>query len=162
MRKNIYYILGAFLTMTAIGIISAGASSVITEKTEQKDVVPFQALQDYQILLTGNEGGVSTYSGTKNNVRISFESDAEKIKKIIIAFDYNTGDEEKNIHAQEIIDVVNRLMPHKLQDLPSAAVLLKEKLSAMNQTRDEDIFSIEQLRFEAHINNGMVNLRITQ
>lgn len=162
MRKNIYYILGAFLTMTAIGIISAGASSVITEKTEQKDVVPFQALQDYQILLTGNEGGVSTYSGTKNNVRISFESDAEKIKKIIIAFDYNTDNAEKNIHTQEIIDVVNRLMPNKLQDLPSASALLAEKLSAMEQTRDEDIFSIEQLRFEAHINNGMVNLRITQ
>ena len=162
MNKTVFYILGSVVLGSIISGISVDAASVNSAPIEQTEIVPFNNLLDYQILLTGSENGISTYSGTKDHIRLNFEADSKDIVKIIIAFDGNTSSSEKEIDTLEIMDVVNRLYPNKISDKKAAAERLEEKLSEMNQSRDEDIFSIEQIKVEAHINNGMVNLRITK
>lgn len=160
MKKAFIYILGALFIGSGVSVISVDAASVTSQETEPADVVPFAQLTDYQVLLTGSENGISTYSGVKNNIRLSFQTDSKEITKIIIAFDFDTADKSKDI--AEIIDVTNKIFPGKISDMSSATELLEEKLSDMNSARDEDIFNIEQLKIEAHINNSMVNLRITK
>lgn len=160
MKKAFLYILGAFFIGSGVSVISVDAASVTSEEVEQVDVIPFAELSDYQVLLTGSENGISTYSGVKNNIRLSFQTDSKEITKVIIAFDYDTANKATDI--AEIIDVSNKIFPGKISDISAANNLLEEKLSDMNSARDQDVFNLEQLKIEAHINNGMVNLRITK
>ncbi len=160
MKKAFLYILSALFIGSGVAIISVDAASVNPEMSEPAEIVPFNQLADYQILLTGSENGISTYSGVKNNLRLSFQADSKEITKIIIAFDYDTSAKSEDV--AEIISVANKIFPGKLSDEKAAAERLEDKLSDMNSARDEDIFNLEQLRVEAHINNGMVNLRITK
>ena len=160
MKKAFVYLLCTLFVGSGISIISVDAASVSSEQEEQVEIVPFTQLSDYQILLTGSENGISSYSGVKNNIRLSFQADSKEINKITIAFDYDAPSKTTDI--AEIISVSNKIFPQKITDEKQAAELLEEKLSDMNSARDEDIFNIEQLRVEAHINNGMVNLRITK
>lgn len=162
MKKAFWYLLSAMFIGSGVSIISVDAASIKTETAEQPEIVPFAQLSDYQILLTGSENGVSTYSGMKNNIRLSFQADSKEINKIIIAFDYDTSTSERSTNISEIISISDKIFPQKISDTKAASELLEEKLSDMNMARDEDIFNIEQLRVEAHINNGMVNLRITK
>ncbi len=162
MKKAFLYILSALFIGSGVSIISVDAASVNSDEVEQVEVVPFAQLTDYQILLTGSENGVSTYSGVKNNIRLSLQADSKEITKIIIAFDYDTSSSVKSADIAEIIDVSNKIFPGKISNAEAAAELLEEKLSDMNVARDDDTFNIEQLRVEAHINNGMINLRITK
>lgn len=160
MKKAFLYVISAMFIGSELSVISVDAASVNAQQEEQAEIVPFSQLVDYQILLTGSENGISTYSGVKNNIRLSLQSDSKEINKIIIAFDYDTS--SKSADVAEIINVANKIFPGKITNEKEAGELLEEKLSDMNATRDEDIFNIEQLRVEAHINNGMVNLRITK
>lgn len=162
MNKILFYMIGSLILVSAFSVISVDAASVMSEVSEQKEVVPFKNLQDYQVLLTGNENGISTYSGLKNNIRISFDVDASEIKKIIIAFDLDTSSAQNKQDIAEIVDVVDRIYPQKISDKQKAEEELLKKLSEMNQARDDDIFNVEQLKVEAHVNNGMANLRITK
>lgn len=162
MKKAFLYILSALFIGSGVSIISVDAASVSSEKVEQFEVVPFAQLTDYQILLTGSENGISTYSGVKNNIRLSLQADSKEITKIIIAFDYDKSSSVKSADIAEIINVSNKIFPGKISNAEAAAELLEEKLSDMNISRDDDTFNIEQLRVEAHINNGMINLRITK
>lgn len=162
MKKAFLYILSALFIGSGVSIISVDAASVNTDEAEQIEVVPFAQLTDYQILLTGSENGISTYSGVKNNIRLSLQTDSKEISKVIIAFDYDTSSSVKSADIAEIINISNKIFPNKISEAKAAAEILEEKLSDMNIARDEDIFNVEQLRVEAHINNGMVNLRITK
>lgn len=162
MKKAFLYILGALFIGSGVSIISVDAASVNSDEVEQVEVVPFAQLTDYQVLLTGSENGISTYSGVKNNIRLSLQADSKEITKIIIAFDYDTSSSVKSADIAEIIAVSNKIFPGKISNAEAAAELLEEKLSDMNISRDDDTFNIEQLRVEAHVNNGMINLRITK
>lgn len=160
MKKAFWYLLSALFIGSGVSIISVDAASVNSETLDQPEIVPFAQLTDYQILLTGSENGISTYSGVKNNIRLSLQSDSKEINKIIIAFDYATSN--KTEATAEIINVSNVIFPGIIVDENAASKLLESKLSELNSARDEDIFNVDQLRVEAHINNGMVNLRITK
>lgn len=162
MKKAFLYMLSAIFIGSGISIISVDAASVNLEQEEQAEVIPFNELSDYQILLTGSENGISSYSGVKNNLRLSFQADSKEIKKIIVAFDYDTSANEKKNNISEVINISQKLFPYKISDEQAANILLSEKLSEMNASRDEDTFNIDQLRCEVHINNGMVTIRITQ
>ena len=97
MKKAFLYILSALFIGSGVSIISVDAASVNSDEVEQVEVVPFAQLTDYQILLTGSENGVSTYSGVKNNIRLSLQADSKEITKIIIAFDYDTSSSVKSL-----------------------------------------------------------------
>lgn len=160
MTKRFLYTLSMILTASGIFVMSVDAAS-INAKEDTGAVIPFANLTDYQILLTGSENGISTYSGVKNNIRLTFQADSKEINKITIAFDYQDS-ADKSADIAEIINISNKIFPGKISDEKIAGENLEDKLSAMNSARDEDIFNIDQLRIEAHINNGMVNLRITR
>ena len=162
MRKTFVYILSSLFIGFGVSIISVDAASVTAEQPEQAEIIPFNQLTDYQILLTGSENGVSTYSGVNNNIRLSLQTDTKEITKIIIAFDYDTSSAQKAMDIAEIINICNKIFPQKIFNEDEAANLLQDKLSALNSSRDEDIFNIGQLRVEAHINNGMVKKRKTK
>lgn len=159
--KNIFLIFfGFFALISGISIFSVDAASVIEENAE-KEIIPFEKLTDYQVLLTGNEGGIATYSGVKDNLRLTFDTDKEAVIKIIFGFDINAIKNNPSL-SQEIVDIINILMPNQISDNKACASIFQEKMSDLNEDRDQAVFNLDKSKIEVHVTNGLVNVRVTK
>ncbi len=161
--KRAFLLFFGFLTLvSAVSIFSVDAASVGAETEITKTALPFDQLTDYQVLLTGNEGGVSTYSGVNNNLRLTFDASKDEVNKIIFVFDIDTSSEQKTFFVNEMVNVINTLMPQQLSDIENDVNIFQEKLSSMNEDRDQGVFNLEKIRVEVHMTNSLVNVRITK
>ena len=159
--KNIFLIFfGFFALISGISIFSVDAASVIEENAE-KEIIPFEKLTDYQVLLTGNESGIATYSGVKDNLRLTFDTDKESVTKIIFVFDIDAIKESTSL-SQEIIHLINILMPNQISDNKACVSIFQEKMSDLNEDRDQAVFNLDKSKVEVHVTNGLVNVRVTK
>lgn len=150
-----------FLALLGVMLV-AGLSWADFHASPKPEKISFDNLKEFNIMLTGSEKGVSSYSGLKDELRLNFTVENNEPVKIIIQFDFDTSEAERAADVMETINIADNLMPQKIKSLTEAQDRLYKKLAKMKYDRDTDIFTIDQLRFECAMNNGVVNIRITR
>lgn len=153
MRKYCLFLYLFFFIVGGIAPLSASSSRYENNS--------FDNLKDYHILLTGLENGISTYSGVKDGLRLNFTVDSEQVTKIVFMFDNDVSATERRRIIGEIIDVSNNLLPRKIKSSGKAEGELYQKIDALKNDRDSDVFSLDRLRLEVNLNNHILNIRIT-
>lgn len=161
MKKIFLSLLLSALLLVSFNLVNATMVTAVHSDFKKQDS-SFENLKEYNVLLIGNEKGVSTYSGVKNKLRLNFTVLDNEVNKIIFLFDFDTGEAERAANIMETITVAANLMPNKVESLTEAQDKLVKKLSAMKTERDKDVFMLGKLRFECAMNNGVVNIRVTQ
>ncbi len=150
-----------FLALFGV-MLGAGLSWADVRIGPKPEKISFDNLKEFNILLTGSEKGVSSYSGLKDELRLNFTVEKQEITKIIVLFDFDISEAERAADVMETINIADNLMPKKIKSLTKAQDKLYKKLAKMKYERDTDIFTIDHLRFECAMNNGVVNIRITK
>lgn len=124
------------------------------------DQTTFDNLKEYNILLTGSEQGISSYSGIKGDLRLNFSTNDEEITKINFMFNNDIGEAQRTAIVSEILDVVDNLMPKKIKNMASTYDKLYQKIAKFKSDRDSSVFAIGKLRFEYNVVNDLVNIKV--
>lgn len=162
MKKYCLFLFLSLLISGASVVPPVTASSHIGRRAASKyDGVSFENLKDYNILLTGLENGISTYSGLKDGLRLNFTADKDQVTKIVFMFDNDVSSSERRQLISEIIDIINNLLPRKIKSAGKAENKLCDKLDSLKSDRDSDVFSLDRLRVEVNQNNHILNIRVT-
>lgn len=151
------------LFLALLFILSAQSVVFASSQTDLNyENLSFDNLKEFKISLIGNEQGISTYSGLKNNLRLNYTVENQEVTKIIVLFDFDVGSAERTENVKETINIANNLMPNRIKSQTKAQEKLYNKLAKLKSDRDSDVFMLDRLRLECAMNNGMLNIRITK
>lgn len=161
MKKYCLFLFLSFLILGTAGLAKADSSVIGKSTASRFNSVSFDNLKNYNIMLTGMENGISTYSGLKDGLRLNFTADGEQVTKIVYMFDNDIPTGDRRLRIDEIIDVTDNLLPGKIKSPTKAGEKLYGKINSLKGDRDTDVFTLSRLRVELNLGNHILNIRIT-
>lgn len=156
--QNFVYIVSLIIFCA---ILPTNAVSKLQRNPSKEEKFSFENFKDYNILLTANEAGVSSYSGVKDNLRFNFNLDDQGVNKINFVFDNNISEAQRVITLSELLNFTDKLMPNNIKNLSVASDKLYKKLAKLKEDRDASVFMIGRLRFECNVINNLINIKIS-